>query len=74
VRRSLMDGSKTGDIATISEDGYYTLCGRKSDLIISGGFNIYPREIEEFPDGGIQRSRRFAVLARPDRVPRRSGP
>ncbi|MGE0590567.1 MAG: class I adenylate-forming enzyme family protein [Cyclobacteriaceae bacterium] len=39
---------KTGDMATISEDGYYTLRGRKSDLIISGGFNIYPREIEEF--------------------------
>ena len=39
---------KTGDIATRSDDGYYTLCGRKSDLIISGGFNIYPREIEEF--------------------------
>jgi len=39
---------KTGDIATCSPDGYYTLCGRKSDLIISGGFNIYPREIEEF--------------------------
>jgi len=36
------------DLATVSEDGYYTLSGRKSDLIISGGFNIYPREIEEF--------------------------
>lgn len=39
---------KTGDMAVCSKDGYYTLRGRKSDLIISGGFNIYPREIEEF--------------------------
>jgi malonyl-CoA/methylmalonyl-CoA synthetase len=39
---------RTGDLATRSADGYYTLCGRKSDMIISGGFNIYPREIEEF--------------------------
>ncbi len=39
---------KTGDIGFRDADGYYTLCGRKSDLIISGGFNIYPREIEEF--------------------------
>lgn len=39
---------KTGDIGVVSEDGYFTLRGRKSDLIISGGFNIYPREIEEF--------------------------
>ncbi len=38
---------RTGDLATRSEDGYYTLQGRKSDLIISGGFNIDPREIEE---------------------------
>jgi malonyl-CoA/methylmalonyl-CoA synthetase len=42
------DFFRTGDLATCSTDGYYTLSGRKSDLIISGGFNIYPREIEEF--------------------------
>jgi malonyl-CoA/methylmalonyl-CoA synthetase len=39
---------RTGDLATRSADGYYIPCGRKGDLIISGGFNIYPREIEEF--------------------------
>jgi malonyl-CoA/methylmalonyl-CoA synthetase len=38
---------RTGDLAEVSADGYITLLGRKSDLIISGGFNIYPREIEE---------------------------
>jgi len=38
---------RTGDLASRSDDGYCTLLGRKSDLIISGGFNIYPREIEE---------------------------
>jgi len=49
TQASLVDGYfRTGDLATCSEDGYYTLSGRKSDLIISGGFNIYPREIEEF--------------------------
>jgi acyl-CoA synthetase (AMP-forming)/AMP-acid ligase II len=39
---------RTGDLASVSPDGYYTLCGRRSDLIICAGFNIYPREIEEF--------------------------
>ncbi len=49
TRDAFIDGwFRTGDVATVSDDGYYTLCGRKSDLIISGGFNIYPREIEEF--------------------------
>jgi malonyl-CoA/methylmalonyl-CoA synthetase len=37
----------TGDLAVRSADGYYTLCGRRSDLIIAGGFNVYPRELEE---------------------------
>jgi malonyl-CoA/methylmalonyl-CoA synthetase len=49
TRASFVDGYfKTGDLATRSNDGYYTLCGRSSDLIISRGFNIYPRELEEF--------------------------
>jgi malonyl-CoA/methylmalonyl-CoA synthetase len=39
---------RTGDLAIRSSDGYYELQGRMSDLIISGGYNIYPREIEEF--------------------------
>ena len=38
---------RTGDIGVRSSDGYITLEGRRSELIISGGFNIYPREIEE---------------------------
>ena len=41
------DWFRTGDIASRADDGYITLHGRRSDLIISGGFNIYPREVEE---------------------------
>jgi long-chain acyl-CoA synthetase len=37
----------TGDIAVMDEEGYFFIVDRKKDLIISGGFNVYPREIEE---------------------------
>jgi long-chain acyl-CoA synthetase len=38
---------KTGDIAKVDEDGYFFIVDRKKELVIRGGFNIYPREIEE---------------------------
>jgi malonyl-CoA/methylmalonyl-CoA synthetase len=37
---------KTGDVGRIGADGYVTIVGRSKDLIISGGFNVYPAEIE----------------------------
>lgn len=36
----------TGDIGTIDADGYVTIVGRQKDLIITGGYNVYPKEIE----------------------------
>ncbi len=38
----------TGDLATVDEKGYYKITGRMKDMIIRGGENIYPKEIEEF--------------------------
>ena len=37
----------TGDIGVVDEDGYYRIVDRKKEMIIRGGFNVYPREIEE---------------------------
>ena len=37
----------TGDLARVDEDGYFYIVDRKKDLIIRGGYNVYPREIEE---------------------------
>jgi long-chain acyl-CoA synthetase len=38
---------RTGDLAKVDEDGYFYIVDRKKDLIIRGGYNVYPREIEE---------------------------
>jgi malonyl-CoA/methylmalonyl-CoA synthetase len=39
---------KTGDVGRIADDGYVTIVGRSKDLIISGGYNVYPAEVEGF--------------------------
>ena len=56
---------RTGDLGVRAPDGYITLQGRRSDLIISGGFNIYPRELEELLLAlpGVDE---VAVVGRPD--------
>jgi len=56
----------TGDIGSFDADGYLTLRDRSKDLIISGGMNIYPREVEEalLRHPGV---RAAAVVGRPDR-------
>lgn len=37
----------TGDMATVDEEGYFTIVDRKKDMVITGGFNVYPREVDE---------------------------
>ena len=57
----------TGDIAQIDSDGRVSIVGRAKDLIISGGFNVYPKEVELVIDG-LKGVRESAVigLAHPD--------
>lgn len=48
TNKVLQDGwLLTGDMATIDEEGYFYIVDRKKDMIIAGGYNIYPREVEE---------------------------
>jgi malonyl-CoA/methylmalonyl-CoA synthetase len=57
----------TGDLGVIDKDGYVTIVGRSKDLIISGGFNVYPKEVEEVIDAlpGVAESAVIGV-AHPD--------
>ena len=49
TREAIVDGwMRTGDLATLDEQGYCNIVGRLKDMLIRGGENIYPREIEEF--------------------------
>ena len=56
---------RSGDMARIDEDGYFFIVDRKKDLIIRGGYNVYPREVEEvlYQHPAIQEA---AVVAVPD--------
>jgi long-chain acyl-CoA synthetase len=56
---------RTGDMAKMDEDGYFFIVDRKKDLIIRGGYNVYPREIEEvlYEHPAIQEA---AVVGVPD--------
>ncbi len=63
---TLADGwLHTGDLAYVDEDGFYFIVDRIKDMVIRGGFNVYPREVEEvlYRHPGVLEA---AVLGRPD--------
>ena len=66
TRKSFADGwFRTGDICKRDADGYISIVGRSKDIIISGGVNLYPREIEEVIES-IPVVKEAAVVGVPD--------
>ena len=64
TREAVVDGwMRTGDLATLDAQGYCNIVGRLKDMVIRGGENLYPREIEEFLLGhpGVQEVQVFGV-------------
>ena len=59
------DGLRSGDIGKLDEEGYLYIVSRKTDMIISGGFNVYPAEIERVI-GGHPDVDMVAVVGQPD--------
>jgi acyl-CoA synthetase (AMP-forming)/AMP-acid ligase II len=59
------DGLWSGDLGRLDEDGYLHIAGRKTDMIISGGFNVYPAELERVLSGHAQVDL-VAVVGLPD--------
>lgn len=65
--RTQVDWFRTGDLGSIDAQGYVQIAGRRDDLIITGGENVHPSEVETALDG-IMPSRRFCVFGRDDEV------
>ncbi len=64
----MVDGwFRTGDLGTVDEDGFFSIVDRKKDLILRGGFNVYPREVEEVL-AGHPAIAQVAVVGFPDDV------
>ena len=56
---------RTGDLASVDAEGYVTIVGRSKDLIITGGYNVYPKEVEDVL-GALEGVEESAVVGLPD--------
>lgn len=68
TEKTIVDGwVRTGDVGTLDEDGYLSIVDRLKDMIIRGGENLYPKEIEN-AIGSVPGVLEVAVVGRPDAV------